>query len=320
MEMVGAKDIQRYQGYHEEDEIDLIDLIRILWKNIRLVFSVIIISTVILIGIVFYMRSKIVEVSSQNFKIDMSLDNFYLDKAGLELEEFQIDSLLLNNNNVNELFDISAIKGYYPLKEYSIDEKRLILKNIIGIKKVNEKTGKQELFKHYSLKVSGLGSEEAREEVIRGYTEILDKNIKLENNKLLYKDLSNIITMEGIVSNRLENINTKVQELVAVESKEVFINQTIEEYLKAKHSKLYLDKVKLDEVYSKYKDERIGIEGLKRELSSGQSNVVKLSDIYRVEQETKTLLMLAIGGVLSLMLGLASAFIKELIVKLKEEK
>lgn len=310
----------REKDIYCEDEIDLLDLIRILIRNIKLILIVGSFSFLLTVVGVFYLKGQEKKVSAQNFRIISKLDNFYRQKANVIIKNIDIDEILYSDGNVDGIFKLidkdKELKGI----ELTLSEKRRYLESIIGIERVTEKLGKEDIFKYYKIEVEGLEDQDSREKVINGYLNLINHLIEIEYLKSIETKYREVTVREEVASKEISRLNLEVDRLISKESPEIFSNQSISEFIKGKYSKLYYDQLKANELYSKYTNELVGLDGLKADKAKLGENVEILSDIYEVKGDSKTLLLLAIGAVLSGMLSLIAVFIKELIGKLKEEK
>ena len=96
-----------------EDEIDLVDLLKILVKNKGMILLTTIIITMISIGGALYLRSNKIDKFQQNFRLRNYADAYYSGKAKLIIKSFDIEEMLLEDETVNKFYANDDFNGYF---------------------------------------------------------------------------------------------------------------------------------------------------------------------------------------------------------------
>lgn len=137
------------RGY--EDEIDLVDLLKILMKNKGLIFLTTILITAFSIGGALYIKSNRVEKFGQNFILQTFADSYYGKKAQLKVKSFNVEEMLLDDKMVDKFYVDKDFNKYYSEKikdeKTASDEKRKFLEDSIELKRVED----DKKFKYYTL-------------------------------------------------------------------------------------------------------------------------------------------------------------------------
>jgi hypothetical protein len=108
----------------------------------------------------------------------------------------------------------------------------------------------------------------------------------------------------------LGSVENEIREIIKKEDVKVLENDGITGIIYMKYPILFEKKKQTEELYRKYSDELIGIEGL-REDDGIKNQVEVLSSVYQVKTKSKAKLILALGIVLGLFMGVFVAFIRE---------
>ena len=297
---------ERYEG-----EIDLAELIGILLKNWKIVIGVASIITLISLGGALYVRSKTYDKSAVDFKLKNIENNFFYEKASLNITNIDPEFIFLKDNLINEFYDISELNNILNKnlgkKNYDIDDKRKFILDRLELKEVF--LSKDEL-SNYQLLASSEGGKTLNDKLIKKFIEILNRERELTilnqiNNK--YKTISE---KSKFYEGELKKLEVEMRKIVSLESIEILKNEGTTGIFEIKYPSLLVKKLQLEELYKKYSDELIGLEGLKEDITV-KNQVKLLSSVYKVKNKSKALLILAGGAVLGLFMGIFVAFGKE---------
>jgi capsular polysaccharide biosynthesis protein len=301
---------ERYEG-----EIDLAELIGILLKNWKIVIGVASIITMIALGGALYVRSKTYDKNAVDFILRNKADNFFVNKASLTMETFRLEDILVKNEIVNEFYEIEELNQLFNIKNKSLGSqniyyKRKFLKEIMDLDKVEEEIDKKNVFRNYQLSVSTESGEDLNKKIIRKYLEIVEREKELQIQNGISRDYDLVSKKVELYNNELGNIEEEIRKAITKEPAAVLANEGIIGVISTKYPRLFEKKTQVQELYRKYTNQLIGIEGL-REDEGVKKQVEVLSSIYKVKNKSKALLILVGGAVLGLFMGIFAAFGKE---------
>ncbi|MGL6119246.1 MAG: GNVR domain-containing protein, partial [Fusobacteriaceae bacterium] len=150
------------------------------------------------------------------------------------------------------------------------------------------------------------------------YIELYENEVQIELKKSLDEKYSQVKTEKEKYETELKVLESEVQNLIIQQPKELLINDSIINVITMKYPIIFQKKNQMTELYLKYSNELLGIEGaLKEEVD--QKRIIKLTDVYKIPVKSKALLILAVGMVLGLFLGIFMAFVKEFMVGYKNK-
>lgn len=285
---------------HDEDEIDLYELIEILVRHKMTIVITAIVCTLLSLGAALYVRSQKNDYLIKDIVI--SQDTF-----GLKGVNFiNVDSILLKNDNVKNLLEIEAIKNEYlkntPSELQNTDSERKFLSEILTVLKDDKKPG------IVKLKAEIVTDRESATELIERYIDVL----KAEDNT------KNIIESE--IELKIAELQRAEKELESIQSEllDIFKNDSDlralkpEEktaFLNFKYPTLMMRRVETEKYYNNYSNELIKLTNLNTRYEVVRGS----SDIYLEKGRSKAKLILAVGTVLGIFLGIMLAFLKEFV-------
>jgi capsular polysaccharide biosynthesis protein len=298
-----------------EDEIDLSELLGILIRNWKTVIGVTFIISIISLGGALYVRSKTYDKNAVDFILRSKADNFFINKASLTMETFRLEDVLVKNEIVEEFYEIEELNQVFKnknLESSTIYDKRKFLKEIIELDKVEEEIDKKKNFKNYQLSVSTEAGEDLNKKIIQKYFEIIERERELQIQNGISRDYDLVNKKVEFYDNELGNIEEQIRNAIAKEPSAVLANEGIIGVISTKYPRLFEKKNQVQELYRKYTNQLIGLEGL-REDEGVKKQVEVLSSVYKVRNKSKALMILAVGTVLGLFMGIFAAFVKEFI-------
>lgn len=133
-----SKEVLKPEVREYKNEIDLVDLLKILIKNKGLILLTTIIITTFSVGGALYMRATRVEKFGQNFILKSFGDSYYGEKAKLKIKRFNVEEMLLDDGIVGEIYADEGFSKYYLEKikdeKTTSDDRRKFLKDYIVLK------------------------------------------------------------------------------------------------------------------------------------------------------------------------------------------
>ena len=297
------------------NEIDLIDLFKILIENWKIVAGVWIFITMISLGGALYVRSNTHDKSAVDFVLRNKADSFFINKASLTMEIFRLEEIFVKDEIVAEFYEIEELDKLF-MEKFDTDEaltiynKREFLKEIIELKRIEEEVDKKNIFKNYQLSVKSESGVELNKKIISKYLEIVETKKETQIQDAISRDYDLVKDKVTLYNNELASIEEEIKKVISKEPSAVLANEGIIGVISTKYPRLFEKKNQVQELYKKYSNELIGLEGLKAD--SGLKNQVEvLSSIYQVKVESKAKLILLAGIIFGLSMGISAAFIKE---------
>lgn len=298
-------EIKRYNN-----EIDLVDLLKILIKNKGLILLTTIIITIFSIGGALYLRSNKVDRYQQKFNLIDYGDSYYGEKAQLRMKNFDAKGILLDDKIVNKFYNNEDFNRYFLEKtngeKVTLDGKRNFLNNSIKIDKVMDKDN----IKYYSVTSNIKNNKELSKNLITIYIDIISK----EKMDIMIKaiDIQDdfIVEKKDLYEKKVKEDVFKIAKVIKKQPASILENQDIMSILSITNPTLLQEMDSNKELQKKYYNQAIGIEGLKEDKNLDQQ-IEKLSSIYEVKEKSKSIMIIAIGIMLGLFLGIMLAFMKE---------
>jgi len=304
-----TKEILKHGVRKYENEVDLVDLIKILIKNKGFILLTTIIITAFSVGGAIYIRSNRVEKFGQNFILNTFADSYYGKKAELKVKNFNVEEMLLDDNTVEKFYDNKDFNRYYLGKikneKTTSDERRTFLNNSIQLKRVTE----NDKFKYYRLNTT-IEDEVLSKKMIELYLNIINvkKNELLE--EAIEKEESLVFQKRDLYRAEVKEDEKKIAAIIKKQPSSILENQSLMSILTITNPTLLQEMSSNKELYKKYYSQAIGIEELKEDKNLNKQ-IEKLSSIYKVEEKSKSKKIVAIGLMLGLFLGIFGAFMKE---------
>lgn len=308
------KEILKHEVRKYDEQIDLVDLLKILIKNKGLILLTTIIITAFSVGGAIYIRSNRIEKFGQNFILKTFADSYYGKKAELKIKNFNIEEMLLDNNTVEKFYVDKDFNRYYLEKingnKTTSDDRRKFLQDSIQLKKITE----NDKFKYYTLNTT-IEDEVLSKKMIGLYLGIANlKKVTLIRDAI-ENEAPLVLQRRDLYGEKVREDEKKIAEIIKGQPVSILENQSVMSILTITNPTLIQEMNSTKELYSKYYNQAIGIEGVKEDKNINQQ-IEKLSSIYKVEEKSKSLMILAIGLILGLFLGVFAAFMKEFFANL----
>lgn len=298
--------------YEDEDEIDLVDLLKTIIREKNTVISMVILSIVLAFGFIFYKNN-----SSHNYGVNISVSEdtkntlkssgldieltTILEKSFLPLIDLQEDGVTaLNSENIQEIKDVLKEK-YDFVKIIDVKKQEYKLFSKVKAKDINTLTDKITEITQKDMNYLNSEFDKNLSELIITYNRDLDKTldqIKISNEKVM-----NVIK-ENFKESSKENLNTNLS--------------IIDPILYTQ----YQQEIKtLNNLYSKVAILNSIKENSKNILSfSGENKIVSITlDELNSEKGVSNNLILLIGAVLGVFLGIFVAVVKTPIINIFKE-
>ncbi len=312
MEKAREKNMVRVQ----QKEIDLMDLFKILYKNRIMIAVVTITVTLASLGGALYIRSNTNNITAINFKNADKLDKFYIDKANLGVAEVDIENLFKQDDVVEKMYKLQLLNELFLESgaDDTINERRRFIEDTIKLKSVVE----DKKLKYYQVSMEQLDEKQDEKNVINTYLNILNDKLYTAYSSEIDEKYQGIKQKKEGYEEALGKINAEVNDVISKEPKELFANDKALEILQLKYPRLFERQREVKELYVKYGNELVGIEGIKGDTDLNKQ-LEKVSSFYEIKQKSKAKLILAVGVVMGVILGMMMAFMKEFWSHFKEE-
>ncbi|MCX3068159.1 Wzz/FepE/Etk N-terminal domain-containing protein [Cetobacterium somerae] len=295
-----SKELKVMEPKQYDDEIDLYELIEILVRHKWSIVITIVLCTILSLGAALYVRSK-----APNYLIKSIL--IQQDTYGLkEVNRINVDTILLQDKNVEKILEIEPIKAKYlgkmPKEMQNMASERKFLQDIITVSK-NEKNPEE-----ISIKTEIIVDENSSRDVINRYIDILREQDNLsdviEKEKKLKSDSLEKTKVEiENIQNEILEIFKKDSDLRALKPEEKM------NYIASKYPELNLRKNEQEKYYNTYVNELVRLDSLNDKMDI----IKETTDIYFLKGQSKAKLILAVGIVMGVFLGVMVAFLKEFI-------
>lgn len=306
------KELKVMEPKQYDDEIDLYELIEILVRHKWSIVITTIVCTIISLGAALYVRSNTPNYLIKSILIEQ---NSYNLKG---INRIDVDSVLLQDRNVERILEIESIKQNYlektPENMRNMASERKFLQDMMTISK--SKVGEKDPIA-VDIKTTIIVDENSGREVIQKYLDILKEQDNLSAVISTEKNIK-IKQLED-VKNRLRDIQEEVGEVFKNDSDlKVLKPEEKINYVTYKYPELSLKKEEQEKYYNSYVEEIVKLNS----LNDRASIVREVSDTYFVKGQSKAKLILAVGIIMGLFLGIMIAFLKEFIdgYKRKYEK
>lgn len=297
-----------------EDQIDLVDLLKILIKNKGLILLITIIITASSLGETLFLKSKRIDEFQQNFILRNFSDSYYGGKAKLKIKNFNVEEMFLDDNMVNKFYIEEDFNKYYlekiKAKKSTSDEKRKFLQDSIKLKKVME----GDKIKYYTVHTL-IENEVLSKKMIGFYLDTINlKKVTLIKDAI-EDDGFLVFQRRGLYGEKVQENEKKVARIITQQLVSILENQSIISVLSITNPSLLQEMENNKVLYKKYYDQAIGIEGLKKDKNLNHQIEI-LSSIYKVEDKSQSKKIVVIGMMMGLFLGIFVAFMKEFFANL----
>ncbi len=282
-----------------EDEIDLVEIIKILLKNIK--FIILLTTLVTVLGIITGIYMKKIEpiTLEQNFSLSdyskvgiKNLNPGEIFKNNQVVEEFYKEKIFIKEENENIL----------------LKEKRKKLEEIYIITNTEKNT------LNYKVSVSSETEEESKE-LIAIFFKTLNSFIESQNKTELKEKILLVDTKINEYTSELEKMEDEIDKISSEYSDLIGVNTSVSDVVEAMKEKrpiVFAKKETYTTMYNESLREKLEIE---RTISSLTNNINIRTSVYEVEGKVR----LSIVGIISLLLGgflsLILVFLKEFIKK-----
>ncbi len=282
-----------------EDEIDLVEIIKILLKNIK--FIILLTTLVTVLGIITGIYMKKIEpiTLEQNFSLSdyskvgiKNLNPGEIFKNNQVVEEFYKEKIFIKEENENIL----------------LKEKRKNLEEIYVITNTEKNT------LNYKVSVSSETEEESKE-LIAIFFKTLNSFIESQNKTELKEKILLVDTKINEYTSELEKMEDEIDKISSEYSDLIGVNTSVSDVVEAMKEKrpiVFAKKETYTTMYNESLREKLEIE---RTISSLTNNINIRTSVYEVEGKVR----LSIVGIISLLLGgclsLILVFLKEFIKK-----
>lgn len=311
---------------HEfEEEIDIFKLLDIFIKNFKLFLIMTFIGSILT---VVFVGKRIVFDKDNVIYINYTLNHDELESylgGKVYYPQISPDSVLLNNEYVEKLFEVPALKEIYEAKVTQDKEltetKRQFLNNSKIIQTVPLKSLAKEADQNsvspYAYKTTVRlnkkldANREASKTILNAYLQLLkeyyDKNV-----------FGYISERKEYLEKMLPPLKRQLEENAVVSQGAVPASMGENNYFKY----MYPIKVSnIDTYYEKYKTFENEYQSIKALSDAGINNYVRIDSSIIVEKEkSKNLIFLGIGIFISLAIGVLSTFLKEFVEEYRKSK
>lgn len=306
-----SKEVERY--YESEDEVELYDLLFTILKNKRIVIITTVIITLLALGTALYVRATTHEKYGINLSNSYSIDNdFFLKKTGIIPERNNVENMLKDDSVISKIFENQKLKELY-LKSVTknVDDISIMRKFISKKIKITMNDNDKNLpIQRGTIELDFAGDKELS-------IEIGDLLFKLYNEQfldLIYRKINSkydfIYSERQKAAKNLEVMDIKIKDIMNKEFGNKYNNLNPDQIISLKYPKTYNDMVDIRNIYSKYNDELIGLDGFMNE--KGNKIILnKNSSYYVIEVQSKAKLILIVGIIAGFIIGIALAFVKE---------
>ncbi len=306
----------KYDLEVQSDEIDLIDLIKILYKHRFFAMIIVAIVTLFSLGGAIYVKNSTKNLVAINFALSEGGDEFYLEKSNININDFNVDNALKNDSIIKKLFELPETKSLFEKtgdKETSFN-KRLFLEKIIKQTFI----GNKEEGGYYQVSIEYSEDNKDEIEILDTYINSINESFSSQYTKIIDKRYENTRKKREGYKEKLNTLTKEIQKVIQGESKELFNNELAMEIMSLKYPELFEEQKKYRELYEKYNNEVLGMEGIREEIAD-LKRVERVSSYYEIEGKSKAKMILVIGVLLGIVLGILGAFFKEFWMKVKRE-
>ncbi|UUV18861.1 hypothetical protein NRK67_16480 [Fusobacteria bacterium ZRK30] len=172
-------------------------------------------------------------------------------------------------------------------------------------------TGDKEKFKYYTLNTT-IEDEVLSKKMIELYLNIVNmKKTELLKNAI-EDEISLVFQRRDLYRVKVREGEKQIAEIIKKQPVSILENQSMVSILTITNPTLLQELNSNKKLYEKYDNQALGLEGVKGDKKLGKQ-IEKISSVYKVEEKSKSKMIVAIGMILGLFLGIFAAFIKEFI-------
>lgn len=313
---------------HEfEEEIDLFKLLDIFIKNFKLFLIMTFIGSILTIAFV----GKIIVFDKNNvIYIDYTLNHDELESylgGKVYYPQISPDSILLDDEYVEKLFEVPALKEIYEAKVTEDRDNVTTKRQFLAKSKLIETVPLKNLFKENEQ--AGISA--------YSYRTTVRVNRKLDENREVSKAILNAYlellkeyydkNIFGYIAERKTYLEKVLPPLKKQLEENAITQQAMPQTISENNYFKYVYPIKvsnIDTYYEKYRtfeSEYQSIKSLSDTKLDKTNNYVKLDTSIIVEKEkSKNLMILGVGIFISLALGVLSTFLKEFVEEYRKSK
>ena len=274
-----------------EDEIDLVDLLKVIIVNKKVILGIWFIILMLGLFFGFYMKKNKSFEANRKFRIrevayvvDSKETNLNIDPASLYDDQNFLDKLLgidlLKNKATN-------MKGLSELG------KRDFVKSVFNVSKSNN---------NYVIKISGKDIYEVRE-LEKLYFKNLQEYLKNNYSNILNKDLELQKKNSSTFKNELLKLEKRINDLAKLSK-----GSYTAEDLKELYPTIFAEKEAISSVYTEnYKAQKV----IENSVAKLDELIVYQSTLNKVEDKMSIRLIFIISNILGIFLGVFIVFVKE---------
>lgn len=274
-----------------EDEIDLVDLLKVIIVNKKVILGIWFIILMLGLFFGFYMKKNKSFEANRKFRIrevayvvDSKETNLNIDPA----------SLYDDQNFLDKLLGIDLLKNKATnMKGLSESGKREFVKSIFDLSKNNN---------DYMVKISGKDIYEVRE-LEKLYFKNLQEYLKGNYSNILNKDLELQKKNSSTFKNELLKLEKRINDLAKLSK-----GSYTAEDLKELYPTIFAEKEAISSVYTEnYKAQKV----IENSVAKLDELIVYQSTLNKVEDKMSIRLIFIISNVLGIFLGVFIVFVKE---------
>lgn len=274
-----------------EDEIDLVDLLKVIIVNKKVILGIWFIILMLGLFFGFYMKKNKSFEANRKFRIrevayvvDSKETNLNIDPA----------SLYDDQNFLDKLLGIDLLKNKATnMKGLSESGKREFVKSIFDVSKNNN---------DYMVKISGKDIYEVRE-LEKLYFKNLQEYLKGNYSNILNKDLELQKKNSSTFKNELLKLEKRINDLAKLSK-----GSYTAEDLKELYPTIFAEKEAISSVYTEnYKAQKV----IENSVAKLDELIVYQSTLNKVEDKMSIRLIFIISNVLGIFLGVFIVFVKE---------
>jgi capsular polysaccharide biosynthesis protein len=318
------------KNYQMEEEIDLYGLLEILLRQKTIIVMTILLSSVLSLGVAFYVRSKNYIKEGVNFtlKIEEYKENYNFKKANLEVSFPDYRDILTSENNIKEILNIPAVKKYYdekvPLEQRNSLNRDKFIEEVFQVEPILENDLlelNKKNFRYYKAVASLAGDKAGERELLEKYIELLNLEILKTITDAIEKKRKEIEIQFETTQLEVESLEETLREKFDQESKNFNgKEEALLSMINLKYSKLIGDKNSALTIYQKYKEEAAGVNELLANKAEYKNSVKLVSSFYEIKTKSNAIMVLVGGIFLGVFAGIFMAFLKEFLDEFKRRK
>ena len=274
-----------------EDEIDLVDLLKVIIVNKKVILGIWFI--ILMLGLFFGFNMKKNKSFEANRKFRMRDISYVVDNTGTTIS---IDpaSLYDDQNFLDKLLGIDLLKNKATnMKGLSESGKRDFVKSVFNVSKNNS---------DYVIKISGKDIYEVRE-LEKLYFKNLQEYLKGNYSNILNKDLELQKKNSSTFKNELLKLEKRINDLAKLSK-----GSYTAEDLKELYPTIFAEKEAISSVYTEnYKAQKV----IENSVAKLDELIVYQSTLNKVEDKMSIRLIFIISNILGIFLGVFIVFVKE---------